>query len=1172
MLPRPDFRALVWLVLMGLGSGCVGLGITACESPSSSPEASSRRAVPAAPHEPSDAVPIPGVDSVAAFVQSARVLADSGRFAASLAMWRRARDAASGRDSLRSRLYATTQAAVQLVQLDSTDAAFEILQGVVDTARVAFSSPDTIEARALAERADLERRRGAYRQAIVTAREATRQARAVSDTLNYALGRSLYALGATYRRTGPLDSARTYLRQALHVRRALLGPRAPETASAIGLLGVVHAQQGQYADAETAFKKALTLEREARHGRHPDLSTYYSNLGSLYRLMGWYKESIEMTQAAIETVQSAPHPSQPALANLYNNLGNAYAEMEDYASATAQHENALALWKDAYGTHHATTARGLSNQGIVLMEMGRYDDAQRVLQRALEIATGLFDASNYTVQHYRATLAEAYRRGGRLDRAHSLIQDAIEAYEAQDAPLEFLTPMYSVRGDVLFDLERYEEAQAMFETLLSIQQDVSGRTGEPLASAHFFVAKSLSGLGRVDEALRHIDRALEALRDGLPPGARALSTDDAPDGYEVLLPFEAHFDLLYARVILYSQRADSATTDAARRQALDSTLHAARHALAVGERVRVNVRRQASKLRQIEKDKGIHEIALRTALDLHAITDEPRYAQEAFTIAESAKAALFLETLSKVNIRGRTNGPHRIVARLDSVEGKLRAYRRLLVEASTQPSPDSGRVQAYQNQVQMLADTRAEWLERLRTDHADAYALTRTTDPASIESLRRTVVDSTSAIVEYFTGADTLYTFALTSDTLAVRTAPLDALRGEVQTLRTSIVDRTYGPYVDAAHRIYEVVFEPVHEVVRGKTVTLVPDGVLHYVPFETLLTDDGSQGPPTPFSELPYLLRTIPIRYAPSATVLQRTLNRDRAAPSRRLLAMAPVDVFAGSQGAQGPQRSPTLALATRNASGVGTTDSSPFARDSSKEASGETHGAATGDGFDGPPRAPAPNTIRAGRTMPSLPGSRSEVQRIADLFSTRAGWVERWFASSSETHLGRDATEARLTRHAGDYRYLHLATHSIVRADHPELTRVLLAPPSSAPGTYDDDDGDDANDGVLYLGEVYGLTLRADLVTLSACDTGLGRIAEGEGLIGLTRGFLHAGARSVLVSLWPVQDRQTADLMVAFYDAHLSGQSKAEALQTAKLDLIDAHPLAARPYYWAGFVLAGQ
>jgi CHAT domain-containing protein len=151
--------------------------------------------------------------------------------------------------------------------------------------------------------------------------------------------------------------------------------------------------------------------------------------------------------------------------------------------------------------------------------------------------------------------------------------------------------------------------------------------------------------------------------------------------------------------------------------------------------------------------------------------------------------------------------------------------------------------------------------------------------------------------------------------------------------------------------------------------------------------------------------------------------------------------------------------------------------------------------------------------------------------------------------------ASESALRGLAGDARYVHLASHGKFQSADPLKSYLLLAP-------------DKDNDGVLSVDEIYGLRLNADLVVLSACETGLGRGNAGDDLVGFSRGFFFAGARALLASYWAVDDAATADLMRAFY-ANLAGGDKIEALRRAQLDAMAARP---EPFYWAAFYLAGR
>lgn len=197
------------------------------------------------------------------------------------------------------------------------------------------------------------------------------------------------------------------------------------------------------------------------------------------------------------------------------------------------------------------------------------------------------------------------------------------------------------------------------------------------------------------------------------------------------------------------------------------------------------------------------------------------------------------------------------------------------------------------------------------------------------------------------------------------------------------------------------------------------------------------------------------------------------------------------------------------------------------------------------------APVTFSKHR-LPELPATATEAMNLNSLF------VKNGIASKSYTYS--DANEIKIkSDQIANSQYLHFATHGIVDEVRPELSQIYLASNSAT------------EDGNLYTGEIYNLQLSADLVTLSACQTGLGKIYKGEGIVGLSRALLYAGANNMLVSLWSVADQSTANLMVSFYEKALGKYSYSKSLQMAKKEMIQQKIYAA-PYYWAPFILIGQ
>jgi len=195
----------------------------------------------------------------------------------------------------------------------------------------------------------------------------------------------------------------------------------------------------------------------------------------------------------------------------------------------------------------------------------------------------------------------------------------------------------------------------------------------------------------------------------------------------------------------------------------------------------------------------------------------------------------------------------------------------------------------------------------------------------------------------------------------------------------------------------------------------------------------------------------------------------------------------------------------------------------------------------------------VDRGFAFAALPNARTEVSSISGLFPS----------ASTRTYVGSAATEGRLKSESlSEYRYLHFAAHGYFDEEEPRRSGIVMA---QVP--------DSAEDGFLQAREVVGLRLNSDLVTLSACQSGLGKLLAGEGVQGLSRAFLHAGAQSVLVSLWNVDDSATAELMKRFYGNLKAEVSKDDALRRAKLTMIrSTSGRWKHPYYWAPFVLNGR
>jgi CHAT domain-containing protein len=309
--------------------------------------------------------------------------------------------------------------------------------------------------------------------------------------------------------------------------------------------------------------------------------------------------------------------------------------------------------------------------------------------------------------------------------------------------------------------------------------------------------------------------------------------------------------------------------------------------------------------------------------------------------------------------------------------------------------------------------------------------------------------------------------------------------------------------------------------MIGNRRIVVVADGALNFIPFEALVTTDRGGD----YSSLDYLIKTNKVSYAPSASVTAAVRDQKRAVGRNILLVADPV--FSAND----PRlQSGSAASRVEVTRGLGL--------DSAVK---DVNGPATQSG----------STL----ILPRLTGTRIEAEQIGRLAKATGAQGDLWL------DLGANEDDLK-HRDIQSYRALHVATHGVLDAMRPQFSGVVL----SLVGNKNDDDG------FLRTGEVFNLKLGAPLVMLSACETGLGKVKRGEGVVGLSQAFMYEGATTVGETLWSVADKPTAELMTDFYQRLLGPNPfSSDAMREAQLAMISGRKYSA-PYYWAPFVLVGE
>ncbi len=524
---------------------------------------------------------------------------------------------------------------------------------------------------------------------------------------------------------------------------------------------------------------------------------------------------------------------------------------------------------------------------------------------------------------------------------------------------------------------------------------------------------------------------------------------------------------------------------------------------------------------------------------------------EAFHIVEHFRAQTFLTMLAERDTTFTADIPEE----LDRERWRLavRYDRTLKRLAGLNLQDHREEIKATRHEIEKLHEEAGDLEARIRwaSPRLAALKYPRALDTAGTQQ----ALDPGTLLLSYSVGQVHTALFALShTGDLQVKILPLgeEPLRSQVKRLRSfvreawpvSLSESRLERFRSASRALYDALLEPVTEqIAASKRLLILPDGPLHALPFAALVREgaDEEHGDQ-------YLLEWKPLHVALSATVYAELKERRH---DRKANTSQPPMQFV----AFGDPRYPQSLAASEGESLAAAEDESVAATvvDSVSTPRGDAvvRSAAERGIFDWPP----------------LPYTRHEVEGIASLFP----------GGTVRTFLGSEVLEERIKNLDPRTRILHLAAHVHTDEHLPMSSFVALTIP--------EDLGPERDNGLLQVWEIFErVRIDADLVVLSACESGLGQELGGEGLIGLTRAFQYAGARSVAASLWSVPDQTTAELMIRFYRHLRSGLPKDEALRAAQLELIrgtievtdvDGQKVqkdASAPYYWAAFQIFGD
>ncbi|MCK6543387.1 CHAT domain-containing protein [bacterium] len=921
-----------------------------------------------------------------------------------------------------------------------------------------------------------------------------------SDNLSYA--KVLSAITITLWSKGDLDSSLEANRSVLQIRIAKLGYDHFDVAAIYNMIGIIYSDKSKFDSALFYSKEALRIRISTSGPFHNSVASSYINIGVIYRRLGDYTSAEEYYKKALTIRIKTLGDEHPRTALIYDNLGICYDIMGDVEKSADYHAKALSSRIRAFGTNHPDVAGSYVDLAILNYNRQNYRSALDYQSRALQVRQNIFGINSIAAAASLGNIGNIYRELGDNDSALFYYDSAFavnkKKYKIHGEVAKNMTYLAIIHGK----RKEFFLSDSLFSAAIEMANKAFGSKNPEIAEMWMHRAEIAEQNNNVEVALRYTQNALITQ---LPAFSDSSISENPP--LQLIRPETGTIVILAQKARLLKKQYDRTK----KLLYLEESYNVYNLTASWIDILRQGYRLEGSKIFLGSKAKIIYESALKTISEAYYITSDNKWIDRAFVMSQRSKAGTLREALHELQVRNFATISDSILRLERELKTQIAFY-----ETKYTPSPQSSKFnnsdeQSYTAKILFDLKSRYETLQQsIEKTNPAYYQLKYDITVPNISDIQNHLKIRPGVVLDYFVGDSLIMIIRLTDKTKTMIAQSKDStFEYTIRHIRQGLTDLDISSYERYSIAFYNQWVKPsLESIAIGTPLIIIPDGMLYYLPFETLLmkaklTEGDKQN-----TRARYLSEDYSIQYLMSADML---LSSHSTIAPNSFYGIAPV--FDDSVTS-------------------GDIQSYKF-YDSTKTSSRQIQ--QKGEGF------------------PTLPYSIQEVKQIKSLFSQRK--------LDSKIIVHRAATKKQVLNDTLiHYGYIHVASHGFINEVNPKLSGIALY----------SDDSVDVKEDILYAGEIYNLRLKAHLVTLSACKTALGKIEKGEGVIGLTRGFIYAGARHVLVSLWPVDDRLTAEFMTEFYRNVFTEKNLSLALQkTQKRWIAQQH--TSYPGDWGAFVLIG-
>ena len=988
---------------------------------------------------------------------------------------------------------------------------------------------------------------------------------------------TLYQMGSVYHDLGENQKALDYYNQALPLLRAA-EEHAKEGAT-LNRIGLVYHDLGEHQRALDYFRQALALRSTA--GDLGGEGQTLNNIGMVYHSLALPRIGDLVDESS--TLILIPSALEKEALDYYNRAlplrrmaGDLAGESKTLSNigllyqSQGENQKALDYLKQAVALQRGRAREGvtLNRIGWIYESLGERQEALNYFKQALAARRGRVGegAMLYNIGLFYQSLGEYQKALDYYDQALPLSR-AVRNLLGEGAILNHIALVYESLGERQKALNSYNLA-------LTISRAVGNRVGEGAILNR--IGEVNHSLGENQRALDYYNQALELRRGRSGEGetlyniagiyASLGQNQKALDYYNQSLPLSR---ALGNRRMEAATLASIAMVEQEQGSLVEALAHA-KAAIKLFELLGTEEPNEDLRAAYFSGVQSYYTLYIDLLMQLHQQQPGDEKEARALEASERRRARSLLETLGEAQADIRQGVDPTLLQRERSLKLSLKDAEKAQVEPPNGKHTEEQSA-ALRKQIEEILIQYEQIEAQIRVSSPRYAALTQP-QPLRAQQIQQQL-DGNTLLLEYSLGDSYSYFWAVDPDSLrsfqlpkrseveaAARrcyellTARNRQLKGETEAQRQARVEQAETQYPQAARALSNMLLGPVASLLKGKRLVIVADGALQYMPFSALPEPGVESADPHRSTTTGDQASFVPlvvdheIISLPSMSVLAvlRREIKERHVPARRKVVAVLADPVFDSQ-------DPRVRRAARN-------EESGIQRQVQK--GGGTRGLEETDSLsdsltqDRLTRSASEVGSRQGGELhfARLAYSRREAQAILAAAPEGEGMVALDFKASLQT-----ATDPELAQ----YRIVHFATHGLLNSAHPELSGLVLS--------LVDQQGR-PQDGFLQLQDIYNLNLPADLVVLSACQTGLGKEIRGEGLMGMTRGFMYAGASRVIASLWKVDDVATAALMERLYHGMLTeGLQPAAALRQSQFEMWKQKRWDS-PYYWAAFVIQGE